>query len=99
MKLDEAEIRLALDAGDIRAAAGVILRHFSIDMDLRSYVISSKEGLGIHRMPREPLLAIYFLEGGFALWSADDGFVRDETKYKYMFSRHIRLEDCYTDNV
>jgi hypothetical protein len=99
MKLDEAEIRLALDARDIRAAAGVILRHFSIDADLRRYVISSKEGVGISMMPSEPVLAIYFLEGGFALWSADDGFVRDETKYTYMFKGHIRLEESYGDNV
>lgn len=94
MKLDEADIRLALESGDCRGAAEIILRHFNISADLRHYVVSFTRGKGSLPFLQLPSIAVYFLEGGFAAWSPEEGFARDETRYTYMFKGNIRIEEC-----
>lgn len=71
MKLDEAEILMAIDSGDPFAAAAIVARQTETNLDLSQFRYVD----GTHDYKHDPEIVIALVGGGFIAWSLAYSFI------------------------
>jgi len=72
VKLDEAEIRLAIGSGDPYAAAAIVARQTGTELDLGQFRYID----GTTDDKHDPQITVALIGGGMIAWSPSYGFIR-----------------------